>query len=593
MPDAVRRFYLDHLPGSRITGNLLRAQCPICAQQNHPHPVTMTVFLNRESFFHGYFWCPNRYCGGGFPLYFARLMAIEPTSVPGYDPDREYFGHETEFPSKNINQEISGFTEKMTPELIESFQRQSISEATLKAMHIGYNGRYLVYPYVQADGNFYSARCIHPDKEEDTFWYGNEDFSSNRFRIFHHCEIERCENGSLVIVEGERNLLPLKTLGLPGIAVPSATDLEHLDPRQFQWLRTVFLWVNNTVESRAAAHAFATTLGYKVRLVCWRTHHPRKYSLTGLARDKGATFQEEVFTMLREARAFSPFATPEREFHLFQRKMAATADKDLHSCTTGFRLLDLALGGLRGLTIMGGTPKAGKSCFCIQIASEIASRKVPVIYYDFENGRQNIYLRILCRWAKIPIDSLMSVDTLTEDEQQRNAAAQKKLLSALNWLRVVNDRQLSPELMRRHVDFLRHETNSDRVVVVIDSLHKLPFKDLTHRRSGIDGWLRQLEAIRDELDVAFLVISELTRGMDGQFEKQPQLGSFKGSGDIAYSADNALVLLPEWDPFDDTDPAARINNLWMVASREQSPGKIAGYRLDYPYWGFIEENGRN
>jgi hypothetical protein len=26
-----------------------------------------------------------------------------------------------------------------------------------------------------------------------------------------------------------------------------------------------------------------------------------------------------------------------------------------------------------------------------------------------------------------------------------------------------------------------------------------------------------------------------------------------------------------------------------VASREHSPGRVAGYRLDYPYWGFIEQ----
>ena len=158
----------------------------------------------------------------------------------------------------------------------------------------------------------------------------------------------------------------------------------------------------------------------------------------------------------------------------------------------------------------------------------------------------------------------------------------------LPWLRVVNDRKLSPETMRRHIDFLRHETNSEYTVVVIDSLHKLPFKDISQQRSGIDGWLRQPEAIRDELAVSFLVISELERGQDGQFDRQPQLGSFKGSGDIGYSADNAMVLLPQWDPFDDAPPSNRVNDLWLVASREQSPGKVASYQLDFPFWGFRE-----
>lgn len=238
---------------------------------------------------------------------------------------------------------------------------------------------------------------------------------------------------------------------------------------------------------------------------------------------------------------------------------------------------------------MGGTPKAGKSCFFIQIATELGRQKVPIIYYDFENGKQKIYLRTLSRWSQVTVDALLT-NQYSDEEKQRARTAHQELQQSLRWLRVVNDRGLTPEIMRRHVDFLRHETNSDRVVVVIDSLHKLPFKDLTKRRSGIDGWLRQLEAIRDELGVAFLVISELTRGQDGQFERQPQLGSFKGSGDIAYSADNALVFLPEWEPFDQTPPEQRMNNLWMVASREHSPGLIASYRLDYPYWGFVEQD---
>ena len=117
----------------------------------------------------------------------------------------------------------------------------------------------------------------------------------------------------------------------------------------------------------------------------------------------------------------------------------------------------------------------------------------------------------------------------------------QRLEACLRWLRVVNDRKLSPEIMRRHIDFIRNETRADYTVVVVDSLHKLPFKDISQKRSGIDGWLRQLEAIRDELGAGFLVISELER-KDGQFEQHPQLGSFKGSGDIGYSADNAMVL---------------------------------------------------
>jgi replicative DNA helicase len=153
---------------------------------------------------------------------------------------------------------------------------------------------------------------------------------------------------------------------------------------------------------------------------------------------------------------------------------------------------------------------------------------------------------------------------------------------------VVTDRQLNPEIMRRHIDFLKHETRKDDLLIVLDSLHKLPFKSLNERRTGIDFWLRQMEAIRDEHHVSFLVISELTRGQGGGYGEKPDMGSFKASGDIAYSADNALILMPDWDPLDPDSTRERKNRLWMVASRENNPGLVAQYQLEVPYWRFRE-----
>jgi replicative DNA helicase len=210
-----------------------------------------------------------------------------------------------------------------------------------------------------------------------------------------------------------------------------------------------------------------------------------------------------------------------------------------------------------------------------------------VLYYDFENGTQKIYQRTLSRLSRVPVDKIVSAE-LAADETSRLEAAQAELRNMLQFFRVVNDRQINPVIMRRHVDFLRHETRRDDILVVIDSLHKLPFKDFAERRTGINAWLRELESIRDELQVGFLIISELTRQESGRYDGVPHMGLFKDSSDIEYTADNAMVFLPEWEPIDVRAGTERINALWLVASRENSPGLIARYRLDFPYWGFSE-----
>ncbi len=390
-------------------------------------------------------------------------------------------------------------------------------------------------------------------------------------------------------MEGERNLLLLKQFGLPAIAVPTAAELDHIQAEQLQYLRTIFLWMDNCKESEAAARSFATRIGFKVRLIEWDTDSKKNESLCTLAaRCPKNQLQPFLFTKIQQSKAFSPFSSPGREYHHFMDTLSMEQEGGFSKLKSGFPALDRALGTIRGINILGGTPKAGKSCFHIQIATQMAGNKVPVLYYDFENGRQKIYLRILARLSRIPSEVIVS-DQRTPEQNATLERAQRQLQELLPWFRVVNDRALTPALMRRHIDFLRHETNSDYICIVIDSLHKLPFQDITNMRSGIDGWLRQFEALRDEYQASFLIISELTRGENGQFDRQPRLGSFKGSGDIAYSADNAMLLLPDWEPFDEGDPATRINNLWLVASREQSPGRIGAYRLDYPYWGFVEQ----
>jgi KaiC/GvpD/RAD55 family RecA-like ATPase len=584
--DPISQFYQKHLPSGRLDKNILTADCPLCRRQGIESPGKIVVFLNKSGFFYGYFRCLNRCSPGGFPLWFSRLAGIDPAGTPGFDPDREPFLLQADFPSGNINDEIRSYQDRMTPELLAHFQQAEVSSETLAEMRIGYNGRYLVYPYFQSDGNCYSARCIFADKVSDFFWHGDERFFNERFQIFNVQDIERCENGALFLCEGEDNLLTLKQLGFPGIAVPDCRTLETIDPDRFAFINTLFIVMANNAESEASARSLAARIGYKVRLFTWPAGLSRHYCLWQLAKDKGKKIRSVVSSMIQASRAFSPFPSPKKEQTRFFDRLSQETGEEYSALRSGYVKLDMALDGIHGINVIGGAPKIGKSCFMIQIATEMASRGIPLIYYDFENGRQKIYQRTLSRMSRLSTEQIRSKNW-SEQEQKRYDQACLEFNKMLFYFRVVGDRKLNPEIMRRHIDFIRHETRSQYTVVVVDSLHKLPFKDISERRSGIDAWLRQLESIRDELQVSFLVISELTRGPEGSYKETPHLGIFKGSGDIEYSADNAMVFYPDWDQMDKT--ATRSNKLWLVASREHSPGLIGRYTLDYPYWGFIEE----
>jgi replicative DNA helicase len=586
-PEAIQNFYLEHIPGAKIEDHLLKASCPFCGSEEKKGGGTLVAYLDPESFFMGYFRCLNRCRPGGFAPHFARLMGVDAQKVPGYDPDREIHVRDVVYPNRNLNNEVKKFRTLMGEGEYSHFNDYGVSRGAVEELRLGYNGRYLVYPYYQEDGNCYSARCVLPGREEDQFWYGDEKFFAEEFRVFNVQDVERCEDGTLFIVDGENNLLTLKELGYPGIAVPGFSVLETLEPERLAYVNHVFLLTNNAPEAQLAARALATKLGYKARILKWHSSYKRGYTLCDLAKEKGKNFRIAISSMIKASESFSPFSTAEKEHARFMQQIERDRGRQLLGLSAGFEKLDQSVNGIRGINILGGQPKAGKSCFFMQVSTEMARRKIPVIYYDFENGRQKIYTRTLCRLSRLAEEEVR-LQKLDKEASERLDGALADFREMLQYYRVVTDRKLSPDIMRRQIDFIKHETRQDRVLVVVDSLHKLPFKNLSERRTGIDEWLRNMESIRDEQNVAFLVISELSRGLQGRYDEKPDLAAFKESGDIEYSADNAMILSPSWDPLDPFSSGERRSILWLVASRENSPGRVSEYVLEYPYWGFKE-----
>ncbi len=487
--DQIRQFYLDALPGARLEGARLRAPCPFCSRRGRETPGVLGVSLHPDSFFAGHFRCSQACVAGGFAPHFARLREIDPKTAPGFDPDREPFVRDTVFPTRNLDADILKYTALLGPDQVAFFGRFGVSPALLEEMRIGYNGRYLVYPYVLENGHSYAARCVLPGREADCFWHGNETFFERAFRIYNLGEIERCEGGALLVTEGEDSLLALKQIGYPCIAVPSAADLEVLTAERLSGVRDVLLMPAHTPEARLAARVLATRLGHKARILEWGHRSERGLTPCRLAAESAPDFARSVAAMIRSSRAFSPFREPERERRLVRGLLRADKGKGLLGFETGFAKMDRALDGIRGISIMGGLPKAGKSCFFMQISTEMALRGTPVIYYDFENGRRKVYLRTLTRLSGLPERSLRTED-LDAAAGERLERALGRFEGMLGRFRVVTDRQLTPELMRRQVDFLQHETGSDAAVVVLRAPESTPAERKAPPGTSASRWWR-------------------------------------------------------------------------------------------------------
>ncbi len=355
--ETVASFYQRNLVNATAEKKYLTADCPFCHERGFDPHGRLVVFLKEGGFFHGYFRCSNHCVPGGFPLWFAKLSGLDPSQIPGFDPDREPFLNTADYPPANSNLEIQTYRESLTNDLLDRFKEKGIGPEALSELHVGFNGRYIVYPYFQEDGNCYAARCVFPGRREDYFWHGNEQFFDEKYQVFNVQDIQCCENGSLFLCEGEETVLALKQLGYPAVAVPDCHTMEMIDPLRFAFIKTLFLVTSNSAESDSSMRKLAARIGYKVRPFRWPVGLAKDYTLCQLAKDKGKNFRAAVSDLIKGAKAFSPFVAPSREYAHFQEQLSMEGGSSYAALTSGFPLFDEALDGVHGINVVGGGTK--------------------------------------------------------------------------------------------------------------------------------------------------------------------------------------------------------------------------------------------
>lgn len=178
----------------------------------------------------------------------------------------------------------------------------------------------------------------------------------------------------------------------------------------------------------------------------------------------------------------------------------------------GLRLASLpvltsATRGLIGMWAVAGEPGVGKSTLAWQLGLDIG-RHTPVLYYDFENG----FSVLMDRTRELFNGNLDKIKAATSKIYVRDSI-----------------RTLDTDLSSVPAPAL----------VVIDSVQKLPSAG-DNKRQGLDRWVHRLEALKKR-GYYVLLVSEVARS---QYSQDAYIGAFKETGEIEYSADAGIQLLP-------------------------------------------------
>ncbi len=208
---------------------------------------------------------------------------------------------------------------------------------------------------------------------------------------------------------------------------------------------------------------------------------------------------------------------------------------------TGFTLLDNITSGLNksDLIIIAARPGMGKTSFAMNIAVNVARRtEKEVVTFNLEMSREQLATRILSTEALVESNALRS-GRISGEEWSRLATATDYLSTIPMFIDDTGSttvQQIKAKLRRTKnlglviIDYLQlmdSTTHSDNRVLIISEI------------------TRQLKLMAKELMVPVILLSQLSRAVEGRTDKRPMLSDLRESGSIEQDADIVLFLYRE------------------------------------------------
>ena len=227
--------------------------------------------------------------------------------------------------------------------------------------------------------------------------------------------------------------------------------------------------------------------------------------------------------------------------------------------STGFESLDRVMKGnglSNGLYMFGAPPGTGKSALCLQIADSIASRGHKVLFYSLEMTAAELKTRTIARLSKElslyrdpltghPFERPMSLFDVEQMYAKGEQYDHRELMKRYRPIKenlygeYFETRKPTAEVIEAQIAKFVELFEDTKPVVFIDYLQLIRLEnvkldgDMLQRLNDISALLKRISN-----QCPIIVISSVNRVS----YKDANLGAFKGSGDLEFSANFAAIL---------------------------------------------------
>ena len=247
----------------------------------------------------------------------------------------------------------------------------------------------------------------------------------------------------------------------------------------------------------------------------------------------------------------------------------STQDSLVAGLSTGFRAIDMVLGGLQpsDLIIAAGRPGMGKSAWALSVAQNVAKDGGRVAIFSLEMSKEQLTQRLLSMTTFIEAHRLRTKKLSSDDWSTVMEAANE--ISSLP-LYIDDSSGVSVDYVRREARRIYAESGLD--LVVIDYMQLMSGQG-GNREQEIAYISRNLKAMARELNVPVIALSQLSRKVEERADKRPMLSDLRESGSQEQDAD-AVIFIYREDYYVEDSPAQNIAEIILAKHRHGATGTV-------------------
>ncbi len=258
---------------------------------------------------------------------------------------------------------------------------------------------------------------------------------------------------------------------------------------------------------------------------------------------------EENLLKLGESRTRDELVSPQAVIEKFPGGIGAFLDPSqrVRGLSTGFAKFDEMTGGMNGgeLIILAARPSMGKTALALNIAQHVATHpqmRKPVAVFSLEMSSESLLTRLLCAAARVDQHKFRA-GFLNKDERTKLQYGLATLTESPLFL----DDTPGVNLMDVHAKLRRLKSQHGLSLVVIDYLQLMSSRGRSENRNQeVSAISRGLKLLAKDLDVPFLVLSQLSRAAETRpGDHKPQLSDLRDSGSIEQDADLVMFIYRE------------------------------------------------